>query len=71
MTRILTGVIVLLILGILLAMLFGCQSVAYSVDVSGDDNVVEIPGDAEIAKPIEISPGRELKDNELKGLPGL
>jgi len=71
MTRILTAVIVLLVLAILAAMLCGCQSVVYRVDVSGSDNTIEIPGDTDVAKPIEVSPGRELKDNQLEGLPGL
>ena len=52
----------------------GCQSVSYSITVRDSQHTaITIPGDAEIAKPIEVSPARsieaEASDNQLEGVP--
>ncbi len=61
------------ILAILVALMTGCQTVKYIVEISGDDNHLEIPGNAEVAKPIEVSPARnvEARDNKAEGIPGI
>ena len=45
----------------LLIALCGCQAVTYKITVRDSQHAtITIPGDAEIAKPIEVSPGREI-----------